>query len=105
VKAVHQRQPDTRIVYISINPSVARWNQEAKAQETNRLIRKYIEASASRSEKLSFLDSHEGLLSAEGKPRSEILRADGLHLNARGYKEWTAILKPQILALWKADTK
>jgi lysophospholipase L1-like esterase len=33
------------------------------------------------------------------------LRADGLHLNAQGYKEWTAILRPQILALWLADTK
>jgi lysophospholipase L1-like esterase len=102
---VHRRLPDIRIIYISINPSIARWNQEDKALETNRLIRKFIRDSASRTRKLSFVDSHKRLLSAEGKPRAEILRPDGLHLNAEGYKEWTSIVKPQILALWKADTK
>ncbi len=105
VNAVHRVQPDTRIVYISINPSIARWSQEDKAQETNRLIRRFIQGSASHTHKLSYLDSHERLLSVDGKPRPEILRADGLHLNAQGYKEWTAILRPQILALWLADTK
>lgn len=104
-KAVHHKQPDTHIVYLAINPSVARWNQEAKTQETNRLIRKYIEDSASPMRKLSFLDTHALLLSGEGKPRPEILRADGLHLNVQGYKEWVALLRPQILALWQADTK
>lgn len=102
-RAVHQKQPGTRLVYLAINPSVARWNQESKALETNRLIRKYIEETGSPSRKLSFLDSHALLLSGAGTPRPEILRADGLHLNAQGYKEWTAILRPQILALWKAD--
>jgi len=105
VEVVHRAQALTHIVYISINPSVARWSQEAKAQETNRLIQKFIQGSASHSRRLSFLDSHARLLSAEGKPRPEILRTDGLHLNAQGYKEWAAILKPQIMALWKADTE
>lgn len=105
VGKVHRQLPDTRIAYISINPSVARWNQEDKALETNHLIQAFIQDSASKSQKLSFLDSHTRLLSAEGKPQPDILRADGLHLNAKGYKEWTAILKPQIMALWKTDTK
>ena len=97
--------PDTRIVYISINPSVARWKQEAKILEANRLIQSYIQDAASKPLKLAYLDSHARLLNAEGKPQPEILRADGLHLNARGYMEWTAILHPQIVALWKEDTK
>jgi len=105
VKEVHAALPDTRIAYISINPSIARWSQEAKQLEANRLIRRFVRKAASRTLKLSYLDSHARLLSAEGKPRPEILRADGLHLNARGYREWTLILKPQIEALWKAITK
>ncbi len=104
VKTVHRKQPDTRIAYISINPSIARWKQEAKVLEANRLIRKYIEENASAKRKLSFLSSHERLLSADGQPRPEILQQDGLHLNPQGYKEWLAILKPQILALWDAET-
>jgi lysophospholipase L1-like esterase len=105
VDKVHTALPDTRIVYISINPSVARWSQEEKVLEANRLIQRFTRSASSRTLKLSFLDSHQRLLGADGQPQPDILRADGLHLNAKGYQEWTAILKPHILALWKATTK
>jgi lysophospholipase L1-like esterase len=99
VAKVHSALPATRIVYISINPSVARWSQEEKVLEANRLIEDYTKKQNGKTARLSFLDSHSKLLSPEGKPRPEILRQDSLHLNAEGYKLWTAILKPQILAL------
>ena len=101
VGKIHAALPDTRIAYISINPSVARWKQEANILEANRLIQKFIQETASKTLKLTYLDSHARLLSAEGKPQPDILRPDGLHLNARGYMEWTAILHPQIVTLWK----
>ncbi len=101
---VHRALPRTRLVYLAINPSVARWSQEAKTLETNLLIKRFIE-SVARSQKLSYLDAHQRLLDAQGKPRPGILRADGLHLNAKGYQEWTKILKPQLMALWKSDSK
>lgn len=105
VDKVHVALPDTLLVYISINPSVARWAQEEKVLEANRLIQRYIQKASSRTLKLSFVDSHSRLLSAEGKPQPDILRADGLHLNTRGYQEWTSILRPKIEALWKAQSK
>ena len=46
---------------------------------------------------LTFIDSHTKLLGHTGQPRPEIL-ADGLHLNSQGYREFAAIVKPQILA-------
>ena len=95
VATVHAALPDTHIAYISINPSVARWKHEARVLEANRLIEAFTRDNA----RLSYLDSHAKMLSAEGQPRPEILRADGLHLNAKGYELWTTILKPQILAL------
>lgn len=97
--------PTTRIVYISINPSVARWKQEANVLEANRLIRKWIEKRESRPLKLSFIDSHSQLLSAKREPQPELLQKDGLHLNAKGYEKWTAIVKPRLLALWKAERR
>ncbi len=107
VEKVHAALPDTRIVYISINPSVARWKQEEKILEANRLIEAFVrEIEAKKDEaapKLSIIETHSKLLSPEGKPRPEILRADGLHLNAKGYELWTALVKPQILALLAAD--
>lgn len=105
VAKVHAELPDTRLVYISINPSVARWSEEDKVLEANRLIRNYVRHTNSKTLKLNYIDSHSKLLSAEGKPKPEILRTDGLHLNTDGYKEWTAILRPRVMRLWKSDSK
>ena len=99
VREVHKALPATRIVYISINPAVSRWKKEAQFVEANRLIAGYIQTAAKKGVPLDFIDSHSKLLSATGEARPEILRADGLHLNSKGYELWTAILRPQILAL------
>jgi lysophospholipase L1-like esterase len=34
------------------------------------------------------------MLDAEGAPRGDLYRWDGLHMRAEGYAIWTAILKP-----------
>ena len=91
--------PGTRIVYISINPSIARWKQEAKILETNRLIEQFIREHDEPSARLAYIESHSKLLGDDGKPRSDIYRPDGLHLNQKGYELWTAIVKPAILRL------
>ena len=98
VAKVHAALPDTRIAYISINPTVARWKQEADVLETNRLIEAFILGSGSKTLKLSYIDSHSGLL-ANGRPQPALEREDGLHLNAEGYRVFTSIIKPRILAL------
>jgi lysophospholipase L1-like esterase len=103
VAKIHGALPDTRIVYISINPTVARWNQEADILETNHLIEKWIFENNSPTQKLNFINSHSDILTADGKPQPKLLRDDGLHFNAEGYKLWTSILKPRILALAAID--
>lgn len=103
VRTVHAALPDTRIVYISINPTVARFSQEADILETNHLIEEYIFANNSQTEKLSFINSHADLLTPDGQPPAPLLRADHLHFNAAGYRAWTAIVKPRVLALATID--
>jgi lysophospholipase L1-like esterase len=103
VAKIHAGLPDTRIVYISINPTVARWNQEADILETNHLIEKWIFENNSPTQKLNFINSHAQVLTADGNPQPKLLRDDGLHFNAEGYKLWTSILKPRILALAALD--
>jgi lysophospholipase L1-like esterase len=103
VDAVHAALPETRIVYVSINPSVARWKQEDRVLLANRLIAEYVRDNDGKAGRLSYIDSHSRLLSPAGEPRPEILRADGLHLNDAGYALWTAVLKPEILALAARD--
>lgn len=103
VAKVHAALPDTRIVYISMNPTVARWKLEAETLEANHLIEKWIFEHNSPTEKLNFINSHAVLLTADGQPPADLLRADKLHFNAKGYQAWTAIVKPRVLALAAMD--
>ena len=96
---IHTLLPDTRLAYISISPTRARWNQEGSVLEANYLIQRWILATNSPTQKLSFLDAHSALLTDAGQPPVTLEREDGLHFNADGYKVWTALLKPRILAL------
>jgi lysophospholipase L1-like esterase len=99
VREVHKALPTTRIVYISMNPAVSRWKKEPQFVVANRLIEEYVRKATKKGMPLNYLDSHSKLLSATGEARPEIYRADGLHLNSKGYELWTAILRPQIMAL------
>ncbi len=103
VAKVHAVLPDTRIVYITINPTVSRWNLEAQTLEANHLIEEWTFANTSPAEKLNFIDSHAVLLTADDQPPAHLLRSDNLHFNSKGYEAWTAIVKPRVLALAAMD--
>ncbi len=103
VAKIHAALPDTRIVYISINPTVARWKQEADILETNHLIELFTFEAGSRAQKLNFINSHAQMLTADGQPQPRLLREDGLHFNAEGYKAWASIVKPRVMALAALD--
>ena len=103
VAKIHASLPDTRIVYLSISPTVQRWNNEGKVLETNYLIQKWITANDAPTNKLTYLGTHDQLLGADGKPQPRLLREDGLHLNVEGYKFYTSIVKPRVLALAALD--
>lgn len=103
VAKVHGALPDTRVVYISINPTVARWKQESEILEANHLIEKYIHQTGSATVKLNFINSHAPLLTPDGLPQPRLLRDDKLHFNTEGYKAWTAIVRPRVLALAAID--
>jgi lysophospholipase L1-like esterase len=103
VAKVHAALPDTRIVYLSINPTVARWKLEPQILEANHLIEEFAIENNSKDEKLNFINAHPQLLTPDGKPQPSLLRSDGLHFNAAGYKVWTAMIKPRIMALAEMD--
>jgi len=103
VAKIHAALPDTRIIYLAINPTVARWKQEPRNLETNYLIEKFSVETNSPTEKLNFIDPHTQLLTADDQPQPKLLRADGLHFNAAGYKVWASLVKPRVLALASLD--
>jgi len=103
VAKIHAALPDTRIVYLAINPTVARWKQEPRNLEVNFLIEKFSVETNSQTEKLSFIDPHSQLLTADDQPQPKLLRADGLHFNTAGYKLWASLVKPRVMALAALD--
>jgi lysophospholipase L1-like esterase len=98
LKLVHDRLPETAIVYLPIKPSLARWQKWPRMRDVNLRIERL-----SRDDKrLTYVDTATPMVGDDGRPRPELFLDDGLHLNARGYEEWTAIVAP-VLEQLSAD--
>jgi lysophospholipase L1-like esterase len=91
-RKVHAALPNTKIVFISIKPSLRRWAFIDKIRRANTLVKDYI----AKHPHLAYVDIEPQSLGADGKPRPELLVADGLHLTPEGYKVWTAALKSHL---------
>ena len=90
VETVRARLPETRIAFISIKPSPLRWHLREKIESANQQI------AAMKGDGLVFIDSYRAMLGADGKPREEMFTADRLHMNDKGYRLWTELVKAQL---------
>jgi lysophospholipase L1-like esterase len=88
---VHAHAPGARIYFLSIKPSKARWERWPEMRRANELISRLCDGDP----RLAFLDVATPLLE-DGKPRDDVFRWDGLHLNATGYREWTRVIRPRL---------
>ena len=88
VATVLARKSDTRIIYISIHPSVARWARWPKMNETNELIRAW----SATNPRLHYVDISRPMLGGEGPPPAGLFVQDGLHMTPAGYDIWTPIV-------------
>jgi lysophospholipase L1-like esterase len=92
VAKVHEALPDTKIVYIAIKPSTARWNLVGKMRETNALVEEETESN----DLLAFIDIDPLMLGEDGTPREDFLLSDGLHLTKSGYAVWAEAVRPHL---------
>lgn len=92
VTKVHQALPKTKIIYITIKPSIARWKLFDKMRRANALIR----ARADKDDRLVVIDVEKSMLGPDGMPRPDLLQKDGLHLNDAGYKIWSDLVRPHL---------
>jgi lysophospholipase L1-like esterase len=91
-KLVHAKLPDTRIIYLPVKPSIARWPIWPKAQATNDLVKQFVAGN----ERLKYVDTATPMLGSDGRPRPEIFLSDGLHMNAAGYKIWSDLVADKL---------
>lgn len=88
VETIRAELPETRILFISIKPSTARWRLIDKIRRANRLVRGFT----TERERLGYIDIFTPMLGNDGKPRAELLGPDGLHLNEKGYALWRGVV-------------
>jgi lysophospholipase L1-like esterase len=89
--------PDARLYFISIKPSIKRWQYWKKMNEANFLIADYIK----NKQHLRLVDVSSGMLDKKGEVMPGLFVEDGLHLNEKGYKKWARILKPELEQMYK----
>jgi lysophospholipase L1-like esterase len=91
-KLVRDRLPRTRIIYLPIKPSIARWPKWSQMQDVNARV-----AQLSRSDgRIIYVDTATPMLGDDGSPNGQLFLDDGLHLNERGYALWTKTLQPAL---------
>lgn len=84
--------PRARIVFLSIKPSPSRWQFAEKIRAANELVENFCK----RGKRLTYIDVFNPMLGGDGRPRAELFGEDKLHMNARGYALWTAIIGPRL---------
>jgi len=82
VATVHAKLPKTEIVYISLSPSIARWDERDAGKKLNTLIADFV----NRTPRLKYIETADLVLDAKGEPRPELFVADKLHFSPEGYK-------------------
>ena len=92
VRTMHRDLPRTRVVFVAIKPSIARWNIVDKMRAANQLVRDY----ASTDDRLAYVDVFTPMLDASGQPRRELYLEDGLHMTPAGYAIWRDLIAPVI---------
>lgn len=92
VSLVREKLPKTRLIFVSLKPSPARWEQKEKFQRANDLIK----AETEKDKRQKFVDVWQPMLDERGEPKQEIFQVDKLHMNAEGYKIWREVLEPHI---------
>ncbi len=92
VEVARTVQPEAVIFCLEITPTPARWAAWPKIREVNRALAR----ECARRPGVHFIPTAHAFLTPEGRPAADLFRDDGLHLNALGYRIWSAILKSHL---------
>ena len=85
---VRKDNPDCRVLFVAIKPSLARWKLFEEQQKANALVKAFCE----KEKGLVFVDVVPLMLRADGTPNPDLFVKDGLHMTPKGYELWTAAL-------------
>ena len=81
--------PNTPLIVVSLKPS----QHKADQLKDQLLVNALLEENAT-AQGYTYVDITKVMYDEAGNLRTDIFKEDNLHMNAEGYKLWTAILKP-----------
>lgn len=96
---IHDALPETRVFYLPIKPSIARWKLWPDMNRANALV----EELAAKSDHVEYVDTASPMLGPDGRPRAELFTDDGLHMAPAGYEVWNEVLRPVLEGASAAD--
>lgn len=80
--------PETRIIYISPKPSIARVHLKNEYIKFNKKLQKYCKKQGN----IGFADVWNPMLDEKGNVFKDIFIEDGLHMNKKGYDIWGDVI-------------
>ncbi len=89
-----RRLPGSRLIFVAIKPSPARFHRWPRYQQANHWLRKQAQHG-----NWYFIDANASLLTTDGKPDPRFYAADGVHLNDAGYRRWGSAVKADLRRL------
>lgn len=87
---IKERLCETEIYIITPKPSPSRKALLSEIQKFNAYVNNYLQ----NQEKGHFVDTYNPMLDKDGQPIEKLFLEDMLHMNEKGYKIWTRIIKP-----------
>ena len=90
---IRKKYKKTPIVYVSIKPSPSRMQHFKVFDESNQLIKRFIDSK----KRIHFVDVFHLMLDKNGEPFKDIFLKDNLHMNAKGYQIWQKALQPYLI--------
>lgn len=93
VEKVHTELPECRIYFISIKPSIKRWDIWPKMQDANDRIAQACD----KDKRLTYIDVATGMIGEDGTPHPHIFKKDNLHMVRSGYEIWRDAVRPVLI--------
>lgn len=93
VKVIRETNNETEFFFISPKPSVSRWKFKDKFIKGGELLKKMC----AEDDKLHYIDVWTSMCDENKEVKKDIFLKDNLHMNSKGYKIWTDVVKPMLV--------
>ncbi len=92
IAKLKKEYPNTPLFVVSLKPS----QHKADQLKDQLIVNTLLEQNATE-QQYTYIDITKVMYDEEGNLRTDIFKEDNLHMNAEGYKLWTAIIKPLLI--------